>query len=172
MYVLTFYSFKGGVGRTMCLVNLASQLAQSGKKVLIVDFDIEAPGIPTFELTAPKSEAAGLTEFITQYRSTGIAPNVDEFIYRARDYESGGSIDVMPAGLHDAGYSARLNSIDWARLYLNEDGYVFFEDLKQQWRDVVAPDQRVRGVGRGHRRRHDRRRDQERREQVGAHVPC
>lgn len=140
MYVVTFYSFKGGVGRTMCLVNIASQLAQGGKKVLIADFDLEAPGIPTFELTAPKTEAAGLTEFITSYRSSGVAPPVNNFVYRAKSYESGGSIDVMPAGLHDAGYSSRLNSIDWVRLYSKEDGYVLFEDLKQQWQDTIAPD--------------------------------
>ena len=46
MYVVTFYSFKGGVGRTMSLVNVATQLALAAKKVLIVDFDLEAPGIP------------------------------------------------------------------------------------------------------------------------------
>ena len=124
----------------MCLVNVASQLAQSGKKVLVVDFDLEAPGIPTFELTAPKIETPGLTEFITSYRSSRIAPSVSDFVYRAKSYDSGGHIDVMPAGLHDAGYSSRLNSIDWVRLYSEEDGYVLLEDLKQQWHDTIAPD--------------------------------
>ena len=50
MYVTTFYSFKGGVGRTMALVNVAVELAQRGRRVLAVDFDLEAPGIDTFEL--------------------------------------------------------------------------------------------------------------------------
>ena len=40
-----FYSFKGGVGRTHVLLNSAKYLASSGKKVLIVDFDIHAPGL-------------------------------------------------------------------------------------------------------------------------------
>ena len=40
-----FYSFKGGVGRTQLLLNSAKYLASLGKKVLIVDFDIHAPGL-------------------------------------------------------------------------------------------------------------------------------
>ena len=39
---ITFYSYKGGVGRTMALVNVAAELAKRGRKVLIVDFDLEA----------------------------------------------------------------------------------------------------------------------------------
>jgi MinD-like ATPase involved in chromosome partitioning or flagellar assembly len=46
--VVTFYSFKGGVGRTMALVNVAHVLARSGLRVLIVDFDLEAPGMTHF----------------------------------------------------------------------------------------------------------------------------
>ena len=51
MYVTTFYSFKGGVGRTMALVNVAVELANTGRRVLVVDFDLEAPGLDTFDLT-------------------------------------------------------------------------------------------------------------------------
>ena len=44
VYISTFYSFKGGVGRTMALVNAAVELARRGRRVLAVDFDLEAPG--------------------------------------------------------------------------------------------------------------------------------
>ena len=46
--VVTFYSYKGGVGRTMALVNTAYVLARSGFRVLMVDFDLEAPGMTHF----------------------------------------------------------------------------------------------------------------------------
>ena len=40
---VTFYSFKGGVGRTMALINAAAILAGRGRRVLMIDFDLEAP---------------------------------------------------------------------------------------------------------------------------------
>ena len=43
--IFTFYSFKGGVGRTMALMNCAYALAGKGKNVLAVDMDLEAPGL-------------------------------------------------------------------------------------------------------------------------------
>lgn len=43
--IITFYSFKGGVGRTMALANVAFLAAQNGKKVLVMDWDLEAPGL-------------------------------------------------------------------------------------------------------------------------------
>ena len=43
--IITFYSFKGGVGRTMALANVAYLAAHSGKRVLIMDWDLEAPGL-------------------------------------------------------------------------------------------------------------------------------
>ena len=66
MYITTFYSFKGGVGRTLALINVATQLAKQGKKVLLVDFDLEAPGIDShFEqnLAAKK----GVLDFFHDY---------------------------------------------------------------------------------------------------------
>jgi MinD-like ATPase involved in chromosome partitioning or flagellar assembly len=46
--IITFYSFKGGVGRSMALANVAVLLANWGYKVLAVDFDLEAPGSENF----------------------------------------------------------------------------------------------------------------------------
>ena len=46
--ILTFYSYKGGVGRSMALMNVAYQLASWGRHVLMVDMDLEAPGISGF----------------------------------------------------------------------------------------------------------------------------
>src|SRR5580698_10337359 len=46
--IYTFYSFKGGVGRTMALANVAALLAKWGFSVLAVDWDLEAPGLEQF----------------------------------------------------------------------------------------------------------------------------
>ncbi|MEO7595711.1 MAG: AAA family ATPase, partial [Byssovorax sp.] len=54
--IITFYSFKGGVGRTMALANVATVLAQRGKKVLALDFDFEAPGLHRYFLSEPDIE--------------------------------------------------------------------------------------------------------------------
>lgn len=54
--IITFYSFKGGVGRTMALANVATVLAQGGKRVLALDFDFEAPGLHRYFLNEPDVE--------------------------------------------------------------------------------------------------------------------
>lgn len=140
MYVVTFYSFKGGVGRSMALVNVGVQLAQAGKKVLLVDFDLEAPGLPTFTLAKPESESPGIVDFVTQYIETGESPDVSSFIYKSEQFPSGGGLWVMPVGKQDANYSQRLNSIDWQELYTQRSGYLLFEDIKAQWEASLAPD--------------------------------
>ena len=45
MKTITFYSYKGGVGRTLALANIAKRLSEFGKKVCLIDFDLEAPGL-------------------------------------------------------------------------------------------------------------------------------
>ena len=59
MHITTFYSFKGGVGRTQALVNVGVELAKRGRRVLLVDFDLEAPGIDTYPLPKPKEAPIG-----------------------------------------------------------------------------------------------------------------
>ena len=50
--IITFYSFKGGTGRSMALANVAYLLAKKGtlnsKPQLIIDWDLEAPGLHRF----------------------------------------------------------------------------------------------------------------------------
>ena len=43
--IVTFYSYKGGTGRTMALANVAWILASNGLKVLVVDWDLDSPGL-------------------------------------------------------------------------------------------------------------------------------
>jgi CO dehydrogenase nickel-insertion accessory protein CooC1 len=109
MYVVTFYSFKGGVGRTMALVNVAYELVQTGRRVLMVDMDLEAPGLDTFNLPQAKKPVPGVVDFVTRYRATGAAPDVSEFLYSSPlERPSKGALWIMPAGLQD-GYHPLLH---------------------------------------------------------------
>ena len=141
MYITTFYSFKGGVGRTMALVNVAVELANQGKQVLIVDFDLEAPGLDTFDLGRPDESTLGVVDFVREYLDTGRAPNASNYLFESSDsVDNGGRLWVMPSGSQDRGYAARLASIDWNDLYEHHDGYLLFEDLKLQWQAAIEPD--------------------------------
>jgi tetratricopeptide (TPR) repeat protein len=134
MHVVTFYSFKGGVGRTMALVNSATELMLRGRRVLVVDFDLEAPGIQTYKPFANLKGTPGVVDYVTKYMEDGIAPNAAEYIIKREIDES--AIWFMPAGKQDGDYARRLNSIEWLTLYRDFDGYLMFEDLKQQWKDL------------------------------------
>ena len=141
MYVATFYSFKGGVGRTMALVNVAVELARKGRRVLAVDFDLEAPGLDTFDLSRPSGKSPGVIDFVSAYANTGRAPDVGSFLFESTDVGFGhGSLWIMPAGAHRDSYATTFAEIDWADLYENHDGYLLFEDLKEQWRELLKPD--------------------------------
>ena len=142
MYVTTFYSFRGGVGRTMSLVNIAAHLAETGRRVLIVDFDLEAPGIGTYQsMGNPAGESNGLVDYVKKYLETSVVPDLPEFVYEPSLKIGGsGELWVMPSGREDALYSSRLNSVDWADLYSRREGYLLFEELKAQWRKYLNPD--------------------------------
>ena len=140
MYVTTFYSFKGGVGRTMALVNAAVELAQRGRRVLAVDFDLEAPGLDTFDVMQTREQVPGIIDFVGEYLTSGQAPDVSRFISETSHIgEQDGGLWIMPSGSPET-YAAKLQQIDWGALYDEHDGYLLFEDLKEQWNRVVTPD--------------------------------
>lgn len=142
MYVVTYYSYKGGVGRTMALINTAVSFALSGRRVLIVDFDLEAPGLPTFRPFNCATEMPGLIDYVGQYLAENAAPDARGFVSECRVpavpelAPAGATIHLMSAGRPGADYGERLNVIDWQRLYSERSGYLMFEDLKNQWRSM------------------------------------
>src|SRR5262249_41610698 len=71
--IYTFYSYKGGVGRSMALANVAEWFYQQGLRVIMIDWDLEAPGLESFfcqsqeELDAVRSQL-GLIDMLTAYK--------------------------------------------------------------------------------------------------------
>ncbi|MGO8669957.1 MAG: KGGVGR-motif variant AAA ATPase [Capsulimonadaceae bacterium] len=64
----TFYSYKGGVGRTLSLINTAYILAGRGRRVLMIDFDLEAPGLSTIPSLSPAAgERPGLIDLVDDF---------------------------------------------------------------------------------------------------------
>jgi MinD-like ATPase involved in chromosome partitioning or flagellar assembly len=109
--IITFYSFKGGVGRTTSLVACAWQLARAGKKVVAIDLDLEAPGLGA--LLDVKTER-GVVDLLADYLATGdcdldraVAGQVDAF------GAGGERVSVIPAGRLDAGYLEKLARLDF-----------------------------------------------------------
>src|SRR5262245_29153629 len=78
--IVTFYSWKGGVGRTMALANVAVQLARMGSTVLVVDWDLEAPGLDRYFINLDRSVAQ--IEVLAATNPTGLMGLLGEALDR------------------------------------------------------------------------------------------
>src|SRR6202521_3593470 len=69
--IVTFYSYKGGTGRSMALANVAWILAANGKRVAVIDWDLEAPGLHRYlhpYLRDPELlDSSGVIDFVMAY---------------------------------------------------------------------------------------------------------
>lgn len=63
---VVFYGLKGGVGRSTALAMLAYGLAREGKKVLLLDFDLESPGLSGLLLPANRVAGFGLVDWFIE----------------------------------------------------------------------------------------------------------
>src|SRR5579863_2407075 len=141
MFVVTFYSYKGGVGRTSALVNTCFRLAAKGKTVFIVDFDLEAPGVDSFYSLTNREPRRGIVEYVTQYAASGDVPPLRDYIFHFEDEQiKSGSIFVMPAGRKDEAYQMQLSRLDWKHFYQQRKGFLFVENLKAAIEKEYKPD--------------------------------
>ncbi len=74
MKTVIFYSFKGGVGRTTALLNVACCLARRGRKVVVADWDLHAPGLSLMDCMLPESgdlPRQGVLDYLLGLRDGG-----------------------------------------------------------------------------------------------------
>lgn len=128
--VVTFYSYKGGVGRSFTLANIAILLARWGYRVLAIDWDLEAPGL--HEYFAPllrEPPRTGLVELVNDF-TTGTVESTASYVTHL-DIDDG-VVDLIAAGAKDGGYARRVQDIDWADLY--QRGFAdALEGFRKDW---------------------------------------
>lgn len=103
------YSIKGGVGRSLALAVFARYLSGLGKRVALIDLDLEAPGITS--LVDTELSDFGITDWIVESLVDN-APDVfpETHFYRVAQISVGaGSVFCIPAwGRSSANYVAKL----------------------------------------------------------------
>ena len=166
--IYTFYSYKGGVGRTMALANVAEIFYQAGLKVLMIDWDLEAPGLERFFLSTSVEEILdkpGVMDMLLEYKrrmarapfdggsEAGASPLElsERFIVDLTRKDSRkGRLWLLSAGRRSEGYFAEyanaVLTFDWRDFYQNWEGELYFEWLRQKFAeiaDVVLIDSRT-----------------------------
>jgi MinD-like ATPase involved in chromosome partitioning or flagellar assembly len=152
MKAITFYSYKGGVGRTLAIVNIAGRLAEFGKKVCVLDFDLEAPGLIHKYKHNIDEVKQGLVDYIYEFAVNGNDPgsicNYAKEITKKDANENNSKkrknmISFIPAGNSNSGeYWRKLSRISWWNLFYeeNSEGIPFFLDLKEKIAKEFQPD--------------------------------
>jgi cellulose biosynthesis protein BcsQ len=164
--VITFYSYKGGVGRTTTLAAFAAHYAMHEKKtVVVIDCDFEAPGITNFfgltpdEMTSQSDENGkesfaknGVVEYLSDSEFLGEKKvDLENYLIEVSDKYSGeGKICLIPAGNLSASpvtAGAKDTHLDHyleALARLNISGFKQiigqFNNLLQHIKDELDPD--------------------------------
>ena len=142
--VITFYSYKGGVGRTFALANTAVLLAQAGKQVLVMDWDLEAPGLHRyFEERMTVKEAEGLIHLLGKWDGTAL--DWKSLTHRV-DLATTGSVDIICSGDHRQDYASRVRSFSWTKFIEKDNGGDALERLRREVKkdyDFVLIDSRT-----------------------------
>jgi MinD-like ATPase involved in chromosome partitioning or flagellar assembly len=132
--IITFYSYKGGVGRSMSLANVAVLLSHRGKRVLIIDFDLEGPGLHRY-FKGTIASRPGIIEFFQDLRSSVVNGSenqrqVIEALLDRGDYVQTVTIDnpnelsgtraslgLISSGRFDRAYPDRVRRFPWQQFY-------------------------------------------------------
>ncbi|MBF0178502.1 MAG: AAA family ATPase [Magnetococcales bacterium] len=133
--VVTFYSLRGGVGRSTAMAYTAKLLAAKGRKVICVDMDLEAPGLTS--LFAISEEKIRLLEdgkslrgviALLEELDAGGKPDFAQHLIPVNKYDS---LFLLPAGVPGAEYARQLRLITPDFWYKEEHNPLqeFFEAL-------------------------------------------
>lgn len=108
---IVFFSIKGGVGRSTALAASAWWLAQAGKRVLVLDLDLESPGLSSSLLPPDRQPMFGITDWLVE----DLVDNADavfDSLIATSDLSHDGEIFIVPAHGADPGeYVAKLGRV-------------------------------------------------------------
>jgi len=150
-----FFGIKGGVGRTTALAMLAWHLSKLGKNVLVVDLDLESPGLgpsllPSMKTSGDSRIAQGWPEFgvVDWFVEDAIDQADDDLIedmLGSSKLASNGEIRIVPAcgGLVDQDYLSKLSRVYMDLPKLGKDTEVFGDRLARmldQLEEKTKPD--------------------------------
>ncbi len=147
-FITTFYSFKGGVGRSTALGCVANILATSGQRVVMIDLDLEAPGLSfMFPSNQANANTLGVLDYVHQryLLPEGNEPRIEDCI-RQIEMPKRGELYLVPAGSYDEDYIHRLADLDIRLLYQREANPIhqLLEDVKSYLNpDVILLDART-----------------------------
>lgn len=147
--IVTFYSFKGGVGRSFILANVAALLAMRGRKVLCIDWDLEAPGLNKYFSAFKKKErplppTPGLVELCDEAcRNQNADWRTGLYAVTPPRLPAEGLLHFIPAGKwgdddtdYGSGYSEQLGKMDWKKMYLEAGLGKVLDRWRHEWRDT------------------------------------
>ena len=163
--VVTFYSFKGGTGRTMALANVAWILAANGKRVLAVDWDLESPGLNRYfspfldrNVIERRRTVIGLIQDFQDHmggreEDGAEAPDfarhadlAERVITLDWEFAGQGRLDLLPAGRLNRDYATVLAGLNWDDFYVRHGGGYFLDALREEMKkryDYVLIDSRT-----------------------------
>jgi len=135
--VVSFYSFKGGVGRTTALVHVAAALAGKGKKVVMIDMDFEAPSLHQAVGKLKREPSKGLVDYL--YDRTllmeGETPQVSVSNIIGEVDVKRGRLFVVPAGRVNMEYIKNVDDLRNMQIHRKQ----LWETLISEIVDQVEP---------------------------------
>lgn len=95
MNVISFFSYKGGVGRTTLLANVAAHIASTGKRLACIDLDINAPGLDIVFDVMGEPLRGSIVDFLLSHRAL-LAEEMCVKIEGAQRWGTNGTVFLFP----------------------------------------------------------------------------